>query len=464
MTKRLNSSTTKPKIILGLMALALFCLFFFLNRLYPIILDDWTYSFVYFTTDRVASFSDALKSQYDHYFIWGGRSVVHTILQTILYWGEEWADLLNSLAFVGLVGIIYTFANKGNKPRPSLFLFAFLCIWFFQPDMGETTLWLTGSVNYLWGTLFILLFLYPYYSYFRDVVEAERYHCPAYKTNPLFYIFFFLCGLITGWTNENTVAAMLLLIFIFALFIWKIRGKFETWAIVGYIGAIIGFIIMFLAPGNYKRYSIELRQLGIHSKPSFDFYWERFNVLCSDFIHYGWAMLLLFAILIIIYVASSKKGKDKPIIAYALFFVGLAIISALAMTASPVFFPRTWFGIFIFFIIGLSILYANLDFGKSWLKYSSWFILSIAFLGFVITCYKGTEELIRIKAIIDNREKELYEQKAQGKDHIVLHGGRYAKREDLIIPKMYDFPEDTTLWMFQEYNRYHGVKSTRIED
>lgn len=463
MTRKKTNPTLQSKIILGLLVFALFALFYCLNRLYPITLDDWTYHFVYYTSDRVNSIGDAIISQYKHYFLWGGRSVVHVILQTILYWGEEWADLLNTIAFVGLVSIIYKFANKSNKIRPSLFLFIFFSIWFFEPDMGETTLWLTGSVNYLWGTLFILLFLYPFYCYFSETVEGER-RTKKYKSNFIYCSLFFICGVATGWTNENTVAAMLLMIIVFFFFIWRTKGKFETWALVGFAGAIIGFLFMFLAPGNYRRYSIELQQMDIHSRPSLDFYWERFQVLYSDFFSYGWIMLSVSTLLLIIYLSTSSKSKEKPSAVYSFFFVGMGIVSALAMIASPVFFPRTWFGIFIFFIIGMAILYANLDFTKSWLKYLSWLALAITSIFFVITCFEGTQELIRLREIVDRREQEVKEQKAEGKEHIILHGGRFKKREDLIIPKMYDFPQDTTLWMFQEYNRYHGVKSTRIEN
>lgn len=463
MTPKRTESPHLSKIILGIFVAVLFALFHFLNRLYPIILDDWTYSFVYYTTDRVGSFGDAIESQYKHYFMWGGRSVVHVILQTVLYWGEQWADLLNAAAFVGLVSMMYLFANKSNKIRPSLFLLIFLSIWFFNPDMGETTLWLTGSINYLWGTLFILMFLYPFYCYFTETVEDKR-KPKKYKSNPIYYILFFVCGVITGWTNENTVAAMLLIILIFYFLIWKTGGKIETWSVVGFVGAVVGFAFMFLAPGNYRRYSIELQQMDIHSKPSFDFYWTRFQTLYTDFFEYGWMMLALFALIFIIYISTSTKRTEKPVVIYSLFFVLMSLVSAMAMIASPVFFPRTWFGIFIFFILAIAMLYANLDFEKLWIKYTTRTLLTICSFLFIFTCYQGTEELIRLHRIVDQREQEVNKQKAEGKEHIVLSGGRFEKRNDLIIPKMYDFPQDTTLWMFQEYNRYHGVKSTRIEN
>ena len=152
-----------------LAGVAVFVLIYILNSLYPLYADDWNYSFVHGeTATRIQSFSDIFTSQYNHYMTWGGRSVVHFIAETMLMTGFFWCCILNSLAFVFFVYVMYMIANRGNRPNPVLFFLFSLLIWFAQPAFFATILWKTGAANYLWGTLIILLFLYSYYAYYRS--------------------------------------------------------------------------------------------------------------------------------------------------------------------------------------------------------------------------------------------------------------------------------------------------------
>ena len=96
-------------IVFGLVAAVCFILIFLLNRKYPLCLDDWTYSFVYGENPakRISSMSDIFRSQYNHYFMWGGRSVVHFIAQWLLMQNECLLDILNSLVYTAYVFLLY---------------------------------------------------------------------------------------------------------------------------------------------------------------------------------------------------------------------------------------------------------------------------------------------------------------------------------------------------------------------
>ena len=107
-------------------------------------------------------------------------------------------------------------------------------------------LWLIGSCNYLWGTTILLLFLLP----FRLQFDSNK------SSNSIFKIvYMFLFGILAGWTNENNAAALLTLIVLFACYRLFNKQKLQAWNYSGFIGALIGFLMMILSPGNRIRSS-----------------------------------------------------------------------------------------------------------------------------------------------------------------------------------------------------------------
>ena len=157
------------KILLYLAVTLFFGLVYILNILFPLQADDWGYSFIVDaannSTVRVCSIFDIFVSQYNHYFEWGGRSVVHFIAQFLLFIDIRIAKLLNSFVYIGLFFMIYAIINKGKKPNAGLFIFLNIIMWLIQPAFSIVILWLTGSANYLWGALLLILFIYPYYLF-----------------------------------------------------------------------------------------------------------------------------------------------------------------------------------------------------------------------------------------------------------------------------------------------------------
>lgn len=74
-------------------------------------------------------------------------------------------SFFNALVFIMLIYLIYWHSQrevrKFNSDVMILLLLIFFC-WTSLPNFGETTVWLIGSVNYLWTTVIILIFLLPY--------------------------------------------------------------------------------------------------------------------------------------------------------------------------------------------------------------------------------------------------------------------------------------------------------------
>ncbi|MDH6354807.1 hypothetical protein M2132_001138 [Dysgonomonas sp. PH5-45] len=459
----------EPKILMlkkslsFLIAILLFIFIYDLNRLYPLFDDDWEYSFVFLTSDRIDSMTEIFRSQYAHYMEWGGRAVLHVIVQLLLWCGEGVCDVVSSLVFVAFVFVIYRLTNKGNRANPLLLPVVALLLWLLLPDFGESVLWFTGAVNYLWGTLIILAFLYPYISYFRSKTDGGNFtfNLPDKK---LSIVLFFIFGIVAGWTNENMAVAMLAMLTVCLFVIRGRHRRIAVWFLAGYIGACIGAALMIIAPGNRLRYMTELRHQGLPERYTIDLYLKRFTELMGDFASYMLVPLAIYIAFSLLFWFTTGKENKKQILSVSLLFAFGAFVACLATVASPVFAPRAWFGIISLFIAAIMFLYANLDFGKAYIKTINGLSIIGLLLYFAFTYPQGRAELVRIKDIYNKREAELNKQKSEGHKNIVLHGGVFKKREDLVIPKMYDFTTDPNDWMYKTYSRYHEVETVVIVD
>ena len=220
--------------------------------------DDYVYSFIWHGHSmmeplseeavRVSSFKDLLISQWSHYFTWGGRTIGHLFAQFFLWMGKETFNLFNALIGTLLVAEIYWCIHKGtvgfrcNSCELCGILFL---LWAFTPAFSSVFLWMTASCVYLWTHTILLGFVIPY---------VQKYYCPqkARNTTLFFKTGIFFGGIIAGWTNENSVCWILLLLLIFSLVTWN-NNEFESWMGFGVLGLFIGYAFLMLAPGNVVR-------------------------------------------------------------------------------------------------------------------------------------------------------------------------------------------------------------------
>jgi len=410
--KRSNSIVWIMSILVCFLAV------FFLNLLTPFISDDFAYLFVYGEDTRVQTIGDAFRSQVNHYNMWGGRSVVHFIAQVLLLLPYWVADLLNSIMYMAYVFLIYLHINGNKKNSLGLFLLINLAIWFFQPVIGDTLFWITGSANYLWGTCFILLFLLPYRLYNGKVTGRLKL--------AFFSVSMLVMGLIAGWTNENTAGAMILLTILFLFYYRKEGWETPLWAYTGLLSSIIGFVIMIAAPGNFVRAG-EAGSLSLYVMA-----YRLFNTTFT-FVYYCIPPLFASVIAIIVFRHYRKDGQAKDINYYSLLYFIAAFAAIYAMLLSPTFPRRALFGVVTFMIIGSGIYVYNLDYSKAFVRQLRFSILVAGLVCFLFTYYWAVKEITAYRDIISNREVILDEAHAKGISEIEFEsysGGKYIHGED----------------------------------
>lgn len=444
-----------------LIFIVFFILTYYLNSLTPLYADDWVYTFVYGenSVKRVNSLLDIIESQYNHYFMWGGRLVAHTIAQLLLFIKPQYADLINTIAYMLLVYIIYSIANLSKrKVDLTLLLFInfllFLCI----RNYTATILWITGSANYLWTTLMILICILPYIRYLYN--SRDRGLDKTKKRTAFFWTsIMFLVGIIAGWTNENMSIALIFVLV--SLLIYMKRGikYIPAWAISGLLASILGCILMISAPGNYIRYQVVLEELGIDSYSKYELWSENAVRVSKHYFRLIW-LIGAYAVLYLIYRKNRlNKNVSKVAIYLSIVFFIATHIAIIPMIAAPSFPRRAAFGITIFIIISISILFANIPVKNNWLRLGRLLVLLVLAVCYFVKYSIFNKELFFLCKYLNERELYVVEQKNKGINDIVF-------TKEINLPREFDFEDlstDSLFWMNTAYANYWEIHSVKLK-
>lgn len=382
----------------------------YLNHKIPLIGDDFVYSFIYLSTDRVTSLSDILISQQIHYQVWGGRSIVHFIDQALLLINNPLTiDILNSIAFVGLILCMQLHITGRLKFSIKLYTLLYTLMWLTQPAFAETTLWITGSANYLWGTLIILTYILPYRLYKNKQVPTIK--------SILSAILMFLIGIAAGWTNENTAAAMIVIIALFLYYYKRNNWIIKPWTYCGLIGATIGYIAMIIAPGNLARAE------GTSNSLFMAVY--RLLTHTQTFVDYLGVVNLGTIILYILYNRFAKKKKRTTLHLAFIYLIGV-FISIYIMVMSPSFPARAWFGTIVLNIIVLGIFFHNLKAKEQFVYNIKNSIVAFCVISFSFAFYEACKDVNEIDKIWKDRMIAIETSKSNG-DSIIVFDEYQAK-------------------------------------
>jgi len=391
-------------VLFALSVVFVFGIILLMNIKTPLLGDDLTYLYIFNSHERIHSVYDIFESQYEHYYTWGGRVVTHSIAQLLLMLDSTSADVINSLAFVFFILLIYLHINYKKPFSVSLFLGIFLLIWFLEP-FAETTLWMTGSANYMWGTMIVLTFLLPY-RFYKNEYNNKLISYPAI---PLMLVL----GVVAGWTNENIGAAMIFMIILFIIYYKINKWKTPLWAYAGLLGAISGYILMIIAPGNAIR--AEGTETGL-----FHIVYRLFRHTQALLNHVGLLNLALI-ILLITFIKQDKittKDKKQKIVLKTLIYM-LGTLSAIyVMIFSPAFPDRTWFGIIALNIVALGLIVVNTkDLTIRYIKYG---FIVFSLLLFVFNFYDVNKELNEVNQILSDREAMILKAKENGEKSVTI--------------------------------------------
>ena len=348
-----QSSISKP-IILLLFTITMIALMLHLNHLTPWVADD----ILKIEIVKQFTFKQHLSHLWDFYFSWGGR-----------IWGEFFAclflsvpkrlfDVINTLGYFLLVGLLYFNIVGKIKFSPSLFVVINFLLAACLPAFGQDILWVSGAANYMWLSLIPLLYM----LFWRIDLHKEK----KWMNSVPALILLMGIGVLAGWSNENVSVSLILLA---AGYIWLYREKYSViplFAKTGIGALIIGSLLLWLAPGNFVRFATEK-----HSKSIFQMLINVFHNVGALFDFNSTLLLIILFTLLAIFLKSQRKKL-------AFLFMIAGVMSAVSMSVVGGITNRTFLGCVVLMIISVGLLYDDWNNTITIRKYR--FFLMIALL------------------------------------------------------------------------------------
>ncbi len=419
------------------MAVLVFGLLLVLNRLTPMIADDYNYSFSFADSQRITSLLQIPASMAAHYQTQGGRLVVHAIAQALLMLPGWLFDVLNAAMYTAFSFVLYSFGF--GRRRCSALGFALLAVgmWLYLPEFGQTCLWMVGSANYLWGTAISMGWLLCFYKLAERDAPAG-----ALRTAGMTAWAFF-----AGWCNENTSAAVLLAAGLLMLILLLERKRWRLWMVTGCAAGFAGWLVMVLSPGNAARAARE----GVDVPLTLSLLRVRFMNCTSVMKEELLPVLAVCAALLLLAVSLRVKRGD-------LLRGGALLAAALACTYSMVGAPylsgRSLTGTFALLAAGgMTLLPGVLHAGGKQLAAALLGVASVVCAASVIAnvnhCYLD-------RMLWQQRQQDVMAQAASGAEQIetfaIDSSSRYSVFSGLV-----DLDTDPAHWANRAYSLFYGI-------
>ncbi len=309
---------------------------FVTHREVSFMMDDLWYSTVLYEDSPLSSLRDIVSAQIWHYNNWGGRTMTHTILQLTLCAGEMAADILNVVFMLLLAGMICLVS--GNR-RYAAYFAAFVMPLGMNANWRMSMFWQSGAANYLYITVFILLFCFCYLRELPDEKGAAAAGSSGTVTEKKdlkgITLWIIPLSILAGWSNENMGPAVWILSLIVIIMAVREKRGIRLWMVLGNVGCLLGSIMCIAAPGNFVRN----RQIG----GEYGFVWKlylRSYAECKGALEYLFPTLLVLGGMVIVsrFVLKQSLGRRNVLLLFC------ALLSWGAFVLSPHYPDRASFG------------------------------------------------------------------------------------------------------------------------
>lgn len=323
-----------------------FLFIFALTFNFPYISDDLHFKFVFYgfnpdgCDERIKNSADIIVSLKNYYKMSGGRILAHTVLYTVNCFAKPIFDLLNAAAF-SLFGLLVCklaacVSARQNRCVPKLILpVVYLLSFVFLPSFGDTVIWMSGAVNYLWMSLIPLTLLLVLFG------EKDQ------SANGKYVLICFLSSL-SGLTNE--VTGGMLIVFSVAFLVQK-RAGFPVKLFLPALLMLLGIGAVVLAPGN------SARAAAVDKTEIFSLI-QAVKVLPYIITYYCEKYAAVTVVILLANIIFYDKNPDT-VCSISFFLSGVAGLAALSLSGT--FIKRSAFTpsvfIFVSFVLSLIKLY-----------------------------------------------------------------------------------------------------------
>lgn len=338
-------------------------LMFYLSKQTPFYSDDIGHAMNVDGT-RIVSVKEIFEMANLSYFTWGGRYLSQLLVRYFIVFHRSLYNTLNAIIFVSYACTIHHYVY--SKRVSNIFLVIIYCfLWLFTPSFGGSYLWMTGSITYLWFMLPILVIGFIYYGRWKRIISGEE----SYRSGNLVIRLFkclglFFLGVIAGWSIEAASSTLLFALSVFLLILKRKKYRIDIEYVCGWLGVLIGWCLLILAPGNFARAGVVNESANILKRYIFRIGRETFYSLSYLTIPFGIAVAMLLYLNTISIMGLKDTGRShgsnmpwrlentrEPF-----FFVLLALISIYVMTFSAAFANRIFITPIALLLIAIGLL------------------------------------------------------------------------------------------------------------
>lgn len=210
-------------------------IFFFFNRAVPFYADDYNWINILpqaSVWDELAVWVQSL----DFNPTLCGRLMCHLAVQTLLPFGELWFDCVNTIMlFISMyLTLDLCFQTHKNSPIACcLIVFAYL---YFPPNAETLFYWGSGSANYLFPVLLVLL----YFKGMNRCLDLSR----------SLFVFYCIVAFIAGWSHE-IFSLPIAFALLGSVIIQKKKLCFHEKVLWG--SFLLGSFCLFFSPGSISK-------------------------------------------------------------------------------------------------------------------------------------------------------------------------------------------------------------------
>ena len=214
-----------------------------LNLLTWLYADDYTYGFLFCQQGGIdlsypIQFSNLLESQYNHYFIKNGRTVVHLLDQFFLCFHDKHVfDVCNAIVTTGYIYMLQVVAHRKGWIPTVVIAFLTLVLW---RSFGQVFLWQSGSLNYVWSGLCNLLLITVF------VRRRTSDHWPT-------ALLLLPVSVIVGWMHESLSVGIIALMAGLLLSDRRHQRGIHLAGAFMLVGYMVGTLLILCSPGTLIR-------------------------------------------------------------------------------------------------------------------------------------------------------------------------------------------------------------------
>lgn len=338
MRKNSKVMTKNTRIPFDLILGTFFLLMLLLNLLTPMAVDDYTYAFRFDTGERLTSVADIFPSLAAHAQVMNGRLFPHFFVHLFTLLPRWIFSVTNAIIYTLFLWGIHRLCKGPSERDASLLCTLASALFLLTPAFGQSFLWMAGSINYLWCDAMLIFLLIP----FADHLLSRR-ETPA-KGIPFLSILF---ALWFGNTSENVSAAAIALMVLCMVYLMIQHRKVPLWMIFTTLSALMGWLLLMLAPANLQNASTSLFEESGALLRNFDH-------AMAVFRQHGIALSVIYFVMLSFALHAPTRSKD--ILAFSFFTFLCSLLCHFMMVGAHYFPLRAFTGVLLLQLVSCAFL------------------------------------------------------------------------------------------------------------